>query len=160
MEIKLTPIGILHTPFHNLSKMPIQPNGKESAGGHAEIFDEYLEGLQGLEEFSHVILIYYFHQQAKTMLRATPFLKDEEMGIFATRAPARPNKIGLSVVQMEKIEGNRILLHNLDMLNGTPLLDIKPYVPKFDCIPEANSGWLEGKTNIEDQLSDNRFSGV
>jgi tRNA (adenine37-N6)-methyltransferase len=160
MEIKLTPIGILHTPFDDMSQMPIQPNGKKSASGYAEIFDEYLEGLQGLETFSHVILIYHFHQQEQTMLRVKPFLDDTEMGLFATRAPARPNKIGLSVVQLEGIEGNRVILRNLDMVNGSPLLDIKPYVPRFDHYPDANNGWLEGKRNVDDQLSDNRFTGV
>ncbi len=160
MEIKFIPIGMLHTPFTDLSRMPIQPNGKKAGSGYAEIFEDYLEGLQGLESFSHIILIYYFHQQAKTMLRVKPFLDAAEMGLFATRAPARPNKIGLSVVKLDLIEGNKLMLKNLDMLNGTPLLDIKPYVPKFDIYSEANSGWLDGKTTIDDQLSDNRFAGV
>jgi tRNA-Thr(GGU) m(6)t(6)A37 methyltransferase TsaA len=160
MEIILNPIGILHTPFYDLNQMPVQPGRTKRATGHAEIFDAYLEGLQGLETFTHVILIYHFHQQEQTMLRVIPFLGDTEMGLFATRAPARPNKIGLSVVEVEMIEGNRVFFKNPDMVNGSPLLDIKPYVPRFDHYPDANNGWLEGKINVDDQLSDNRFAGV
>jgi tRNA (adenine37-N6)-methyltransferase len=160
MEIKFTPIGILTTPFDDLTNMPIQPSGKQSAPGFASVFDEYIDGLQGLEDFSHVILIYFFHQQQKTLLKVKPFLEDTEMGIFSTRAPARPNKIGISIVPLQKIEGCRIYLKNLDMLNGTPLLDVKPYVPKFDQFPDANNGWLEGNSNTSTRLSDDRFAGL
>jgi len=159
MEIIFTPIGILHTPFDDLNQMPVQPTGRQSAPGFAEVYDEFLPALKGLETFSHVILIYFFHQQTKTILQVRPFLAEFEIGLFATRAPSRPNKIGLSVVELEKLEENKIFFKNLDMLDGTPLLDIKPYVPKFDFYADANNGWLEGIEKKDFPLSDSRFAG-
>lgn len=156
MKINFDPIGTLHTPFDQVADMPIQPFSKKSSDGYAEIKTRYSAGLKSLEKFSHVILIYYFHQQTKTDLQVMPFLDKEKYGVFATRAPSRPNHIGISIVPLVKIENEKIFLQNLDMLNGTPLLDIKPYVPGFDRYDHANSGWLENKLDCE-RASDSRF---
>lgn len=156
MTINFEPIGFLHTPFTTLADMPIQPASSNAGEGYAEILPEFEEGLAGLELFSHVILIYFFHQQTKTRLTVTPFLDDAQYGVFATRAPSRPNHIGISIVKLQKIEGLKIYLENLDMLNNTPLLDIKPYVAGFDRVENSDSGWLKNK-KISDKHSDERF---
>lgn len=156
MKIEYTTIGALFTPFKNIAHMPIQPTGSKAAEGYAEILPEFIQGLQDLEGFSHVILIYHFHRQQIVKLRVTPFLDDRQHGVFATRAPSRPNAIGLSVVKLMRMADNRIYLGNLDMLDGTPLLDIKPYVPQFDSYPHATAGWLENK-NPGEMTSDGRF---
>jgi tRNA-Thr(GGU) m(6)t(6)A37 methyltransferase TsaA len=142
MKINFSPIGFLRTPFTSLLDMPIQPSSDKAQSGYVDIFPEYEEALKDIGLFSHVILLYYFHAQSKTRLTVKPFLDDVEHGVFATRAPARPNPIGMSVVELVKLEKNRLFLNKLDMLDGTPLLDIKPYVPQFDCYENANSGWL------------------
>ena len=128
MEITYRPIGVLHSPFTSLDQMPIQPAAQSSAPGVAEILPEFADGLRDLDGFSHVILIYHLHEVRRTQLTVTPFLDSEPRGVFATRAPTRPNAIGLSVVALEGIEGTRLLLGGLDVLDGTPLLDIKPYM--------------------------------
>lgn len=156
MTINFKPIGYLHTPFTTLADMPIQPASSNAGEGYAEILPEFEEGLAGLELFSHVILIYFFHQQTKTRLTVTPFLDDAQYGVFATRAPSRPNPIGISIVKLKKIDGCKIYLGKLDMLSGTPLLDIKPYIPGFDQKENAGSGWLNNK-EISGQHSDERF---
>jgi len=112
----------------------------------AELEQSFAEGLEGLEEFSHVILIYYFHKSGTPKLRQKPFLDEKEHGIFAIRSPHRPNPIGISIVELVKVEGNRVYFNNADMLDETPLIDIKPFVPKFDNRPDATMGWLEGKS--------------
>jgi len=156
--VTFTPIGIISTPFTDLEQMPIQSSGRASAAGSAQIFPEYLEGLKDLEEFSHVILLYHLHKVERVDLTVTPFLDTEPHGVFATRAPTRPNPIGLSVVQLTGIEGDRIYLENLDILDGTPLLDIKPYVSEFDQPEKVRLGWLSSaKKKIRDQESDDRF---
>lgn len=160
MEISFRPIGVIHSPFGDLSGMPIQPTGEASAPGSVEIFPEFEAGLKDLDGFSYVILLYYFHRVSGVKLRVTPFLDSEPRGIFATRAPARPNPIGLSVVKLLGIEGNTLRVENLDILDGTPLLDIKPYVPEFDYRPEARTGWLEqAQGKAREMKSDDRFRG-
>lgn len=140
--------------------MPIQPTGEASAPGTIEIFPEYQEGLKDLDGFSHVILIYHFHWVSSSKLTVTPFLDSEPRGIFATRAPTRPNPIGMSVVELLKIEGNTLHVDHLDVLDGTPLLDIKPYVPEFDYPPQARIGWLEqAQGKARRMKSDDRFGG-
>ena len=158
MQISFRPIGVIHSPFQDLSGMPIQPTGEASAPGTVEIFPEFEDGLKDLDGFSHVILIYYLHKVSGAKLTVTPFLDSEPRGIFATRAPTRPNPIGLSVVRLLGIEGNMLRVENLDILDGTPLLDIKPYVPEFDYRPEARTGWLErAQGKAREIKSDDRF---
>ncbi len=158
MVIELSPIGIIHSPFHSLTGMPIQPTSKVSAEGFAEIFEPYKAGLQDLDGFSHVILLYYLHRVTRVDLQVVPFLDDQPRGVFATRAPTRPNPIGLSITRLKRIEASNIYLGNIDILDGTPLLDIKPYVPEMDRPEDVTVGWLEGaKKRIRDQKSDDRF---
>jgi tRNA-Thr(GGU) m(6)t(6)A37 methyltransferase TsaA len=159
MEILYHPIGVLHTPFHDLRVMPIQPTGVASAPGTAEIFPEYADGLKDLDGFSHVILIYHLHHVRQAKLRVIPFLDSEVRGVFATRAPSRPNPIGLSIVRLVRVDGCTLHLGNLDILDGTPLLDLKPYVPGFDQPTRARVGWLESREkSVRSRRSDSRFS--
>jgi len=156
--IPFNPIGIIHSPFHELADMPIQPTSDLSASGTIETFPEFVSGLKDLDGFSHIILLYHFHQAAPPSLVVTPFLDSQPRGIFATRAPTRPNAIGLSVVKLSKIEGNILYIDHLDILDGTPLLDIKPYILEFDHRPEARTGWLEQAVGkVKRTTSDNRF---
>lgn len=153
------PIGILHTPFRDLQGMPIQPSGATSAPGTAEIFPEFAAGLQDLEGFSHVILLYHLHAVRKVDLTPTPFLDADPHGVFATRSPACPNPIGLSIVPLVRVEGNLLHLQNIDMLDGTPLLDVKPYVPEFDHpAGKVRTGWLaKARGRVRSTKSDGRF---
>ena len=157
-NIPFHPIGIIHSPFHDLAGMPIQPSSDASAAGTLEIFPEFVPGLKDLGGFSHLILLYHLHQAGPARLEVTPFLDSQPRGIFATRAPTRPNPIGLSVVKLTRIEGNILYVEDLDILDGTPLLDIKPYIPEFDYHPEVQIGWLEQvKGKVKQTTSDNRF---
>jgi tRNA-Thr(GGU) m(6)t(6)A37 methyltransferase TsaA len=152
------PIGTIHSPFHDLSNMPIQPFSEFSAPGTVEILPEYSTGLIDLEGFSHVLLIYHFHESHRVSLTVTPFLDSKPHGIFATRAPNRPNPIGISVVKLVKLEGSIIHVENLDILDGTPLLDIKPFIPMFDSPSDIKLGWLEqAKGKVRYMRSDRRF---
>jgi len=156
--VTFQPIGVIHTPFTELSDMPIQPAGEATACGTVTLLPELTAGLQDLEGFSHVILIYHLHQVTRTDLTVTPFLDSEAHGVFATRAPTRPNPIGISVVRLLRIEGNRLFLAQLDVLDGTPLLDIKPYIPDFDAPQETRIGWLAGLGNgVRAAKADARF---
>ena len=158
MDVIYHPIGIIHSPFKDLEGMPIQPTGETSAPGTIEIFPDYRQGLKDLEGFSFIILLYHLHQVSRSSLVVTPFLDSETRGIFATRAPSRPNPIGLSIVKLVNIDGSILYVENLDILDGTPLLDLKPYVPEFDWRPDARIGWLESvKTKISKTRSDDRF---
>ena len=158
MKIEYQPIGVIHTPFKQRQGMPIQPSRGRGVRGIVEVAPEYANGLADLEGFSHIVLIYHFHRSQGFDLRVTPFLDTEKRGLFATRAPRRPNAIGLSVVRLLGIEGNRIEVQNLDILDGTPLLDIKPYVTEFDHRTEVREGWLEGvkdrNVNSDDRFAD------
>lgn len=152
------PIGKLRTPFTDLAGMPIQPAGETSAPGTAEIDPEFADGLKDLEGFSHVILLYHLHQVQHLSLRVVPFLDSEARGVFATRAPTRPNPIGLSVVRLLRVEGRVLHLGNVDILDQTPLLDIKPYVPAFDRPRRARAGWLESAQHqARRRRADDRF---
>ena len=156
MECK--PIGIIHSPFKKLSGMPIQPAGARGIKGTVEVFDEYRAGLKDLEGFSHIILLYRFHRSDGYELEVKPFMDDVARGLFATRAPRRPNPIGLSVVRLLSVDGGLLNIENVDILDGTPLLDIKPYVPRFDQQEEVKSGWLEiSGEKVETIRSDQRF---
>lgn len=163
--IVFRPIGIIRTPFAALENMPIQPAGAAGVEGEIRIFPEYAEGLNDLEGFSHVILIYHFHKAGPVKMRVTPFLDNTERGLFATRAPSRPNPMGLSVVRLSGVDGCTLTVRDIDVLDRTPLLDIKPYVPRFDSpgfdAPESvRCGWLEkGAGMAKEARSDGRFTG-
>ena len=158
-EIQFSPIGIIRSPFFQLEEMPIQARGASSEDGYAELFPEYGQGLKDLDGFSHIILVYHFHKATESKLIVTPFMDDQPRGVFATRAPKRPNPIGLSVVRLLKIEGRTLKVENVDILDGTPLIDIKPYVPDFDQYPADRVGWLErAKGAVKGKKSDSRFS--
>jgi len=158
MEIKYRPIGIIRSPFKDVEGMPIQPAGAAHVQGTVEVLPELAEGLKDLEGFSHVILLYHFHQVQESQLLVVPFMDSEPHGVFATRAPKRPNPIGISVVRLLSIEHNVLHIENVDILDGTPLLDIKPYVPEFDEHPAEHVGWLEGaQGRVQDKRSDDRF---
>ncbi|MBU1276524.1 MAG: tRNA (N6-threonylcarbamoyladenosine(37)-N6)-methyltransferase TrmO [Proteobacteria bacterium] len=159
-EICYEPIGLLHTPFSEPSGAPIQPCGAGDARGRAELRPELVPALEDLAGFSHVILLYHCHRAAAFKLKVRPFLDHNEHGLFATRAPARPNAIGLSVVKLEAVEGNLLHLKGVDMLDQSPLLDVKPYVPQFDAPPgPLRTGWLADKAReASTQKADERFS--
>ena len=142
-EIKLKPIGIIHTPYKEPKGIPIQGKFEGGVAGTIEIFTEYKKGLKDIEGFSHLILVYYFHKAKEENLVGKPFLEDEEHGVFAIRSPHRPNHIGVSIVKLEKLEKNVITFSEVDILDGTPLLDIKPYVSHFDSREDVRNGWLE-----------------
>ncbi len=156
--IQYKPIGIIRSPFKDPKGMPIQPTGARGVSGTVELQAEYENGLKDLEGFSHIILIHHFHLSEGYSLKMKPFLDDTPRGVFATRAPRRPNPIGISVVRLEKIEGTTLYISNIDIVDGTPLLDIKPYVPDFDREEDAQIGWLANKSNqVADKKSDGRF---
>jgi tRNA-Thr(GGU) m(6)t(6)A37 methyltransferase TsaA len=155
MEVTYHPIGIIHSPFRDPAAMPIQPGSAAGRPGTIEVHAPFVEGLKDLDGFSHVILLYHLHVASAPRLTVTPFLDTEPRGVFATRAPARPNPIGLSIVELARIEGPLLHVDGLDVLDGTPLLDLKPYVPDFDRPAPCRIGWLEGKT--KERLSDDRF---
>jgi tRNA-Thr(GGU) m(6)t(6)A37 methyltransferase TsaA len=158
MKIEYQKIGLIHSPFKNIREMPIQSVGASGIKGIVEVFPAFTEGLKDVEGFSHIILLYHFHQIKESMLLVTPFLDSQPRGVFATRAPKRPNPIGLSVVKLDGIEGNILHVENVDIIDGTPLLDIKPYVPEFDNHPADRVGWLEkAKGRVKSQKSDGRF---
>ena len=138
--------------------MPIQPTGAQGICGTVEVHPEFTQGLRDLEGFTHIILLYHFHMTKAPRLTVTPFLDSEPRGVFATRAPCRPNPIGLSIVRLLHIDGTTLHIEGIDVLDGTPLLDIKPYVPAFDERPSASGGWLEAaEGRVQSTRSDDRF---
>ena len=142
-EIVFKPIGIINSPFKEPKGTPIQPAAARDIEGTVEVFPEYIEGLQDIEGFSHITLLFYFHLSAKPALKRKPFMEDKEHGIFAIRAPNRPNPIGISTVRLVDVERNILHIKDIDIVDGTPLLDIKPYVPEFDKYETVKIGWLE-----------------
>jgi tRNA (adenine37-N6)-methyltransferase len=153
-----TPIGTIHSPFHDIAGMPIQPNGARGTKGTIEINPEFREGLVDLDGFERIILIYTFHRCTEHLLKVTPFLDTVPRGIFATRSPKRPNAIGLSVVRLTGMDNGTLSIEDIDVLDGTPLLDIKPYVPEFDAHPGSCCGWLERVARHASTVrSDDRF---
>ncbi|HOI74839.1 MAG TPA: tRNA (N6-threonylcarbamoyladenosine(37)-N6)-methyltransferase TrmO [Syntrophales bacterium] len=152
------PIGIIHSPFSDLADMPIQPTGAKGIPGRAVIDPAYREGLKDLEGFSYIHLVYAFHLSEGYNLHVKPFLDNRIRGVFSTRAPRRPNAIGLSVVRLVRVEENILHIEDVDMVDGTPLLDIKPYVPAFDVRSPEKTGWLENRAeNAATLRSDRRF---
>lgn len=157
-KIEYIPIGIIRSPFKTVEGAPIQPVGARGVRGQIELREEFVLGLKDLEGFSHLILIYHFHLSRGFDLEVKPFLDDERRGLFATRAPKRPNPVGISVVKLVGIEGTRLSIEEVDIIDGTPVLDIKPYVPQFDSRQHCRIGWFSGKVrDAERSRADGRF---
>ncbi|MHA1136736.1 MAG: tRNA (N6-threonylcarbamoyladenosine(37)-N6)-methyltransferase TrmO [Candidatus Thorarchaeota archaeon] len=154
----LKSIGVIRTPFKSSEDIPIQ-SSKSEVRGHVEIASEYLDALKSLDGFSHIILVYWFHRAKPPKMRMKPFLDSEEHGLFSIRAPSRPNPIGISTVKLISIEGTRLDIEGVDMLDETPLLDIKPFVPEFDNRSQATSGWLSKSPLVKNHphTADTRF---
>ena len=144
MKIELDPIGIIHSPCKIKEDIPMQAYLSEEVG-EIEIFERYEEGLKDIDRFSHIMILYIFHKSKGYSLLVRPFMDESLRGLFATRHPNRPNPIGISVLRLLEREGNLLKISGLDILDGTPLIDLKPYVPEFDVRKEARSGWLEDK---------------
>ncbi len=158
MIIQYRPIGYVHSPFKDTAGMPIQPSRAKGITGRVEVLSEFQDGLADLDGFSHIILLYHLHKVSGYRLHVVPFLDTNPRGLFATRAPTRPNPVGLSVLQLLGIEECTLAVSDLDILDGTPVLDIKPYVPDFDQRPEIRIGWLEHAMSKNDNVdSDDRF---
>lgn len=155
--ITFEPIGVLHTPHHEQQGTPIQPTFAEDYEGEAVIVPELAAGLQDLEGFERIWLIYCFHRVERRELRVVPFRDTQERGVFATRSPLRPNHIGISAVRLLAIAGERLRFRGADMLDGSPLLDIKPYAPLFDAFPDSRQGWL-GASQEQRTRADERFA--
>lgn len=154
----LAPIGIIHSPHRELAGMPVQPSGAKGIKGTVAIRDEYAAGLKDIGGFSRLILIYALHRANGYALEVVPFLDDKPHGIFATRSPKRPNAIGVSVVRLIAVNDNELAIEDVDILDGTPLLDIKPYVPAFDSFPDEDAGWFDCCCHaVESARSDKRF---
>lgn len=151
-------IGIIHTPHKEIRGMPIQTANARGIRGTLEMDKEFVEGLEDLDGFSHVILLYYFHRITKPNLKLIPFLDGSAHGLFATRAPSSVNPIGISIVKLVSVEGKIITIEDVDILDKTPLLDIKPYIPAFDSIPEASVGWYTDRLKeLQNTRADERF---
>ena len=157
MTIVCNPIGIIYSPYGSPEGTPIQPVFSKGAKGRVEIFPDYRAGLVDLEGFSHIHLIYFMHLVEGFSLTCTPFLDTRPHGIFATRAPCRPNPIGFSVVELLGIDGGILTIGGVDIVDGTPLLDIKPYVSDFDALRDVRNGWYEHAENRSQVIADNRF---
>jgi tRNA-Thr(GGU) m(6)t(6)A37 methyltransferase TsaA len=157
-EIKYKPIGVIHSPFKEPKGTPIQPAGAKGIRGTVEVFPEYAKGLKDVDGFSHLILLYHFHLSQGSSLEAKPYMDNQARGVFAMRGPNRPNPIGISVVRLGRIEGNILHIQDVDIIDGTPLLDIKPYVPEFDIREVEKIGWLEKKVHqLPTSKDDGRF---
>jgi tRNA-Thr(GGU) m(6)t(6)A37 methyltransferase TsaA len=153
MQVK--PIGVIHSPFRDAAWTPIQPSLASGAQGHVEVFREFEGGLKDLAGFERIWLLYWFDRASEAKLQVTPYLDNTERGLFATRAPCRPNPIGLSCVKLLGVEGCKLTVADIDILDETPLLDIKPYSPKFDHFEVTKSGWLDNATGRT--VADDRF---
>ena len=158
-EIKYKPIGVIHSPFKEPKGTPIQPAAATGIYGTVEVFPEYAKGLKDIGGFSHIILVYHFHLSQGSSLEAKPYMDNEAHGVFAMRGPVRPNPIGISVVRLERIEERTLHIQDVDIIDGTPLLDIKPYVPEFDIREVEKIGWLEKKVHkLSTSKDDGRFT--
>lgn len=158
-EIKYKPIGIIHSPYREPRGTPIQPTVAQDVEGTVEIFPEYAEGLEDIEGFSHIILVYHFHLSKESSLKVKPYMNDNLHGVFATRAPSRPNPIRISIVRLTRAEGNILYIRNVDIIDGTPLLEIKPYVPEFDVQEAEKKVWLGKNVNkLQKVKDDERFT--
>lgn len=152
-EIVFHQIGIINSPHTNLAEIPIQPVFAKGIQGTVTVHPAYADGLKDLDGFSHIYLLYCFHKAKDMKLTVVPYLDDTERGVFATRASCRPNRLGLSLVQLRSVEGNVLCIEDVDILDGTPLLDIKPYIRRFDTRDTVRSGWQE---RIDDDIAQTR----
>jgi len=146
VEYKMKPIGVIHTPFTKKENTPIQAS-RSNVIGQVEVFPEYVVGLDDIDGISHIYLIYIFHKSKGYSLSVKPFLDSNLRGLFSTRYPARPNQIGLSIVHLLSRQENMLEVEGVDVLDGTPLLDIKPYIPEFDIRLDTNTGWYASRSN-------------
>jgi len=154
------PIGVIHTPFKEARGVPIQASVAKDVEGVVEVYPEYVDGLKDLDGFSHIILIYYFHLIKEYSLVVKPYLDTDLRGLFSTRAPSRPNPIGLSVVRLMEVKGNILHVRDVHIVDGTPLLDIQPYIPEFDVRENVRIGWLEKRIHkLPQSKDDGRFIG-
>jgi tRNA-Thr(GGU) m(6)t(6)A37 methyltransferase TsaA len=155
----IEPIGIIYTPHKQIEGMPVQPAGAAGITGKVVLNEEYVEGLTDLDGFSHITLLYHFHRVEGYLLMPIPFMDTKPHGVFATRTPKRPNHIGISTVRILSIEGNTIVFDGADMLDETPLIDIKPYYPKYDSPTGTKAGWLDQSAHAQccQVRSDDRF---
>ncbi len=153
----LEPIGLIRSPHENPAGTPIQPSRARDARGQVLIHPRYADALADLDGFERIWLVYWFHRVGPARLTVTPFLDDQPRGLFATRAPTRPNPIGLSCVRLIGVEGTTLEIADVDVLDGTPLLDVKPYVPGFDSYPDARAGWVD-RARIDRSQADDRFA--
>ena len=142
MDYLMRPIGVIHSPFTEKKETPIQPS-RSKAIGRVELYPQFADGLQDIDGLSHLILLYVFHRASEYSLLVTPFLDDHTRGLFATRYPCRPNPIGLSTVRLLSRDANVLVIEGVDVLDGTPLLDVKPYMPEFDIRQDVSAGWYE-----------------
>jgi tRNA-Thr(GGU) m(6)t(6)A37 methyltransferase TsaA len=158
-KVTYTPIGSIHSPFKEPKGTPIQPPAAQEVRASVEVFPDYTGGLKDLDGFSHIILIYHFHLARPPSLLVKPFMDDQPHGVFAIRAPSRPNSIGISVVRLLKVEANILHVEDVDIIDGTPLLDIKPYVPELDPQDVERRGWLEKNVHkMPTSIDDGRFA--
>jgi tRNA-Thr(GGU) m(6)t(6)A37 methyltransferase TsaA len=141
MEFLCTPVGLVHSPLRKMGEKPIQAAFSD-VEGTIEVYSDYAAGLKDIEGFSHITLLYWFHKSEGYHLTVRPYLDQEEHGIFAVRYPARPNPIGISTVELRRRDEDKLYVRGLDILDGTPVLDIKPFVPAFDHRDGAQVGWL------------------
>jgi tRNA-Thr(GGU) m(6)t(6)A37 methyltransferase TsaA len=155
--MQVTPIGIIHTPFTRQEGTPIQPALADGAVGWIDLNREYVPALKDLDGFERIWLLYWFDRAGEVRLEVVPYLDTVMRGLFATRAPARPNPLGISCVHLLGCEGNILRIADVDMLDGTPLLDIKPYAPRFDCFEITRSGWID-EASLKPGVADARFS--
>jgi len=158
-SIIIQPIGVIRTPHTDVKNMPIQPIAADGITGHIELFPEYVAGLKDLDGFSHITLLYHFHKIEGYELEVVPFMDTKKHGIFSTKAPKRPNAIGISTVKLTGIEGIILYIEQADMLDFTPLIDIKPFYPRYDNRNDVRIGWLEKNKDLplEKLRSDERF---
>jgi tRNA-Thr(GGU) m(6)t(6)A37 methyltransferase TsaA len=156
MEIRYRSIGVIHSEHTEAEKTPIQPIYAGQCKGRVEVLPEFAEGLADLDAFSHIYLIYHLDRAGEPSMKVKPFLQDVERGIFSTRFPRRPNPIGISIVRLLRVDGNVLELAGVDILDGTPLLDIKPYTTRFDCIQTDRNGWHEEVTEDDAQVRGKR----
>ena len=157
-EIVFTPIGTVHSPFSDPRDMPIQPVGARGVRGTIELNPACAAGLKDLTGFSRIIVLYHFHRCDGYSLEVVPFLDKTPRGVFATRAPRRPNAIGISILKLVAVRGATLTVEDVDILDGTPVLDIKPYVPAFDAYPDERAGWLTTTSGAARTMrSDDRF---
>jgi len=156
--VTFTPIGVIHTPFAETTGMPVQAVAAVGVPGTIELDPSFTDGLVDLDGFSHLVLLYHLHRMTGMRLTVVPYMDDRPHGLFATRSPARPNPIGLSTVRLVAVEGATLRIEDVDMLDGTPLLDIKPYVPQLDDRADPRIGWYEGRVErVHHVRADRRF---